>query len=106
MTTRTEFPRPIREIEHTWLTLSDGCRLAARIWLPEDAEADPVPAILEFLPYRKVDGTAIRDARRQPYVAGLHDHAGSKLYVSRGTGYWGPPMRLGVPAEITRIELA
>ena len=50
MTTRTEFPRPIREIEHTWLMLSDGCRLAARIWLPEDAEANPVPAILEFLP--------------------------------------------------------
>lgn len=42
---------------------------------------------------------------QQPYVAGLHDHRGSKLYVSRGTGYWGPPMRLGVPAEITHIEL-
>jgi predicted acyl esterase len=62
VTTRTEFPRPIREIEHTRLTLSDGCRLAARIWIPEDAEADPVPAILEFLPYRKVDGTAIPTA--------------------------------------------
>ena len=66
MTTRTEYPRPIREIEHTWLTLSDGCRLAARIWLPEDAEADPVPAVLEYLPYRKGDGTAIRDARASP----------------------------------------
>jgi predicted MPP superfamily phosphohydrolase len=43
---------------------------------------------------------------QQPYVAGLHDHAGTKLYVSRGTGYWGPPMRLGIPAEITHIELA
>ena len=84
MTTRTEFPRPIREIEHTWLTLSDGCRLAARIWLPEDAEADPVPAILEFLPYRKVDGTAIRDARRQPYVAGF-GYATVRVDM-RGTG--------------------
>ena len=36
-------------------------RLAARIWLPEDAEANPVPAILEFLPYRKRDGTSERD---------------------------------------------
>ena len=84
MTTRTEFPRPIREIEHTWLTLSDGCRLAARIWLPQDAESDPVPAILEFLPYRKVDGTAIRDARRQPYVAGF-GYATVRVDM-RGTG--------------------
>ena len=84
MTTRTEFPRPIREIEHTWLTLSDGCRLAARIWLPEDAESDPVPAVLEFLPYRKVDGTAIRDARRQPYVAGF-GYATVRVDM-RGTG--------------------
>ena len=84
MTTRTEFPRPIREIEHTWLTLSDGCRLAARIWLPEDPESDPVPAILEFLPYRKVDGTAIRDARRQPYVAGF-GYATVRVDM-RGTG--------------------
>ncbi len=41
----------------------------------------------------------------QPYVAGLHLHEGTTLYVSCGTGYWGPPMRLGAPAEITRIEL-
>jgi hypothetical protein len=43
---RTEFPRRVREIEHTWITLAGGTRLAARIWLPEDAEDDPVPAIL------------------------------------------------------------
>ena len=84
MTTRTEFPRPIREIEHTWLTLADGCRLAARIWLPEDAESDPVPAVLELLPYRKVDGTAIRDARRQPYLAGF-GYATVRVDM-RGTG--------------------
>ncbi len=41
----------------------------------------------------------------QPHVAGLHDHKGTAIYVSRGTGYWGPPMRVGAPAEITRIEL-
>jgi predicted MPP superfamily phosphohydrolase len=41
----------------------------------------------------------------QPHVAGLHDHEGAKIYVSRGTGYWGPPVRIGAPAEITRIEL-
>jgi predicted MPP superfamily phosphohydrolase len=41
----------------------------------------------------------------QPYVAGLHTHEGSHVYVSSGTGYWGPPMRVGAPAEITDIEL-
>lgn len=62
MATTDNFPRKIREIENCWITLSDGVKLAARIWLPEDAEADPVPAVLEYLPYRKRDGTAVRDA--------------------------------------------
>jgi predicted MPP superfamily phosphohydrolase len=43
---------------------------------------------------------------QQPYIAGLHDHRGTKLYVSSGTGYWGPPMRLAIPAEITELVLA
>ena len=38
---RTDFPRKVREIENTWIVLSDGCRLAARIWLPADAEQHP-----------------------------------------------------------------
>lgn len=37
----------------------------------------------------------------QPYVRGLHLHENTMLYVSRGTGYWGPPLRLGSPPEIT-----
>jgi len=41
----------------------------------------------------------------QPYMAGLYRKGNSQLYVSRGTGYWGPPMRLGSPAEITEITL-
>jgi hypothetical protein len=41
----------------------------------------------------------------QPYVAGLHLHGGTQIYVSRGTGYWGPPMRLGAPQEITLLSL-
>lgn len=44
-------------------------------------------------------------ALQQPFVAGLHRYEGTSIYVSRGTGYWGPPMRLGAPAEITRLEL-
>ena len=42
---------------------------------------------------------------QQPFVAGLHRLLRAQIYVSRGTGYWGPPMRVGAPAEITEIEL-
>ncbi len=80
----TEFPRRVREIENIFIPLSDGCRLAARIFLPEDAEADPVPAILEFLPYRKRDGTAERDALTHPYFAG-YGYAGVRVDM-RGSG--------------------
>ena len=58
----TSFPRAVRVIEHTLIPLQDGTTLAARIWMPEDAEQNPVPAILEYLPYRKRDGTYERDA--------------------------------------------
>jgi uncharacterized protein len=81
---RTEFPRRVRELEHLWIPLADGTRLAARIWLPEGAEDDPVPAILEYLPYRKTDGTVVRDAQRQPYLAGF-GYATVRVDL-RGTG--------------------
>lgn len=84
MRTVTDFPRKVREIENQWITLSDGCRLAARIWLPEDAEDDPVPAILEYLPYRKRDGTIDRDALTHPYFAG-HGYASVRVDM-RGNG--------------------
>jgi uncharacterized protein len=42
---------------------------------------------------------------QQPFVAGLDRLADTQIYVSRGTGYWGPPMRVGAPAEITLLEL-
>jgi len=42
----------------------------------------------------------------QPFISGLHRVEQTWIYVSSGTGYWGPPMRVGSGAEITRIELA
>ena len=39
------------------------------------------------------------------YLAGHYNHDGTQIYVNRGTGYWGPPLRIGVPAEITLIRL-
>jgi predicted MPP superfamily phosphohydrolase len=41
----------------------------------------------------------------QPVIAGLHLVEKTWIYVSTGTGYWGPPMRVGSEAEVTRIEL-
>ncbi len=43
---------------------------------------------------------------QQPFTAGLHKIKDLWVYTSRGTGYWGPPKRLGAPSEITRIRLA
>jgi predicted acyl esterase len=80
----TTFPRAVRVIEHTLIPLKDGTTLAARIWLPEDAERNPVPAILEYLPYRKRDGTYERDALTHPYLAG-HGYAGVRVDI-RGSG--------------------
>ena len=59
----------IIEIPDMTISMSDGCRLSARVWMPADAESAPVPAILEFLPYRKRDGTTARDCLTHPYFA-------------------------------------
>ena len=42
---------------------------------------------------------------QQPYTAGLHRLRRLWVYTSRGTGYWGPPLRLGAPSEITLVRL-
>jgi len=64
--------------------MRDGCRLAARIWLPEDAETSPVPAILEYIPYRKRDLTRSRDEPMHYYFAG-HGYAAVRVDL-RGSG--------------------
>ncbi|MGG3622124.1 CocE/NonD family hydrolase [Bacillus gobiensis] len=81
---KKEFPRKVSEIEHVWIPMSDGTRLSARMWLPEDAEENPVPAILEYIPYRKDDFTALRDSIRHPYFAG-HGYASIRVDI-RGSG--------------------
>jgi predicted MPP superfamily phosphohydrolase len=53
----------------------------------------------QFFPWNFVIGLL------QPYVSGLHAYQNTQIYVSRGTGYWGPPVRLGSPSEITLIKL-
>jgi predicted MPP superfamily phosphohydrolase len=41
-----------------------------------------------------------------PFIAGLNRYGRTWIYTSRGTGYWGPPLRLGAPAEITQVILS
>lgn len=79
-----EFPHTFREIPHLDIHLRDGTRIAARMWLPDGAERAPVPVILEYLPYRKGDGTAIDDATRHRYFAG-HGFAAIRIDM-RGSG--------------------
>jgi predicted acyl esterase len=43
----TDFPHTLRVVEHIWIPMSDGCRLAAKLWIPEGAQEQPVPAVLE-----------------------------------------------------------
>ncbi|WP_147114653.1 CocE/NonD family hydrolase [Tateyamaria sp. syn59] len=61
--------RDIEEHPDLGIMLSDGTRLSARMWAPVDARDNPVPVILEYLPYRKRDGTCARDALTHPYFA-------------------------------------
>jgi putative CocE/NonD family hydrolase len=79
-----DFPRRVRCIENAWIPLADGTRLAARIWLPEDAGDDPVPAILEYIPYRKRDYMRGRDQPMHHYFAG-HGYAAVRVDM-RGSG--------------------
>ncbi len=80
----THFPNQIKEIENEWIHLADGTRLAARIWIPENAIHEPIPAILEYIPYRKRDSTRRRDEITHRYFAG-NGYAGVRVDI-RGSG--------------------
>ncbi|HEU0089487.1 MAG TPA: CocE/NonD family hydrolase [Pseudonocardiaceae bacterium] len=84
MRTVTSLPYPVKEDEHVAVPLADGTKLAARIWRPAGSDEDPVPAVLEFLPYRQRDLTARRDSMHHPYLAG-HGYAGVRVDL-RGSG--------------------
>ncbi|MYR43835.1 CocE/NonD family hydrolase [Streptomyces sp. SID5910] len=78
---RTEFPYETTH-DDVRIPLPDGTRLYARIWRPVTDE--PVPALLEYLPYRLSDWTAPRDSQRHPWYAG-HGYASVRVDV-RGHG--------------------
>ena len=81
----TDYPHPIEVLESDlWIPMSDGQRLAARLWLPMDAHRSPVPALLELLPYRKGDLMRGSDETYHPYFAG-HGYASIRVDI-RGSG--------------------
>ena len=71
----------MRIVENLFITLSDGCRLAARAWFPDETRA---PAILEYIPYRKRDGTRSRDEPMHGYFA-QHGYVAVRVDM-RGSG--------------------
>ncbi|MET7569612.1 CocE/NonD family hydrolase [Streptomyces sp. NPDC005492] len=97
MRIRTTFPHESTH-EDLRIPLPDGTRLYARVWRPVTDE--PVPALLEYLPYRLTDWTAPRDAQRHPWYAG-HGYASVRVDV-RGHGN-----SEGMPTdEYSAVELA
>jgi len=79
-----DLPHRVREIENAWVELPGGERMAARIWFPEGAEERPVPAIFEYIPYRKRDFMNARDTPMHGYFAG-HGYAAVRVDM-RGSG--------------------
>lgn len=71
-------------LDPVWIPLPDGTRVAARIILPARSAQIPAPAVLEYLPYRRSDGTYRRDAVRHPYIA-AHGIAAVRVDM-RGSG--------------------
>jgi putative CocE/NonD family hydrolase len=80
----THLPCTTKEEEHVVIPMSDGVRLSARIWRPTSSDQEPVPAVLEYIPYRKRDLTSVRDSVHHPYLAG-HGYACVRVDL-RGTG--------------------
>ena len=77
-------PHAVKEIETVWVPMPDGVRLAVRLFLPEDADANPVPAIMQYIPYRRRDGSRIRDERMFRFLAS-HGYACVRPDI-RGSG--------------------
>jgi len=85
--------RPLVLLAHQPRTVLDAARLGVDLQLSGHTHGG------QIWPF----GALVR--LQQRFLAGLGRHRGTLIYVSRGTGYWGPPMRLGAPSEITELVL-
>jgi len=79
-----DFPHEVEVRDDVLIEMDDGTVLAARLWLPAIAKSEPVPAILEYIPYRRRDGTAERDSIAHRWFAG-HGYASLRVDM-RGSG--------------------
>jgi len=77
-------PHTTRQEDHVRIPMPDGVHLSARVWRPVSSDDCPVPAILEYIPYRKGDLSSVRDSIHHPYIAG-HGYACVRVDL-RGTG--------------------
>ena len=77
-------PHTVDVVEHAWIPMPDGVRLAARLWIPREAWTAPAPAIFEYIPYRKADMVRARDERNHPFFA-AHGYACIRVDM-RGSG--------------------
>ncbi|MGW7520213.1 CocE/NonD family hydrolase [Streptomyces sp. NPDC054796] len=77
-------PYATKEDPHVSVPMSDGTLLSARVWRPTSSDQEPVPAVLEYVPYRQRDLTSVRDSIHHPYIAG-HGYACVRVDL-RGTG--------------------
>ncbi|PWG61902.1 CocE/NonD family hydrolase [Spiribacter halobius] len=82
--TRRDLPQKILTRETVWIPMRDGCRLAAKLWRPRNAHQSPVPAILEYIPYRRRDLRRQRDQANHGYFA-AHGYACLSVDM-RGSG--------------------
>jgi putative CocE/NonD family hydrolase len=71
----------VTTVETHWIPLQDGRRMAARLFLPADAGKNPVPAILEYIPYRRRDGTRTGDEQMHMWFA-AHGFAGVRVDIA------------------------
>jgi putative CocE/NonD family hydrolase len=79
-----DLPHTILSEDNVRIPARDGTRLSARVWRPVSSGDRPVPAVLEYIPYRKRDLTSPRDSVHHPYIAG-HGYACVRVDL-RGTG--------------------
>lgn len=91
--TGRDLSRPVVLLAHQPITIHEAARHGVDLQLSGHTHGG------QIWPW----GAAVR--LQQPYIRGLHRVQDAQLYVSCGTGFWGPPMRLGAPAEITEIVL-
>ena len=66
---KIDYRRVVENVELAWIPMKDGRRLAARLLLPKNATEKSLPAILEYIPYRRRDGTRVDDDQHHYWFA-------------------------------------